>query len=179
MGMRHSLQQTQTQRLIMTQRLQQALKLLQVPTVELQQILKAELMQNPMLEEVDEVVENEDLEREDSPDEAANEEADDPQEEDDKVDWTEFMQESALDRPYVPDSENNTEFYEKVPVTRTSLAESLLEQLRFTGLHDEDLELGEFLIGSLDDRGWLVTPLDEVAQATGRSIAECEQLLML
>src|SRR5262249_17761660 len=157
----------------------QALKLLQVPTVELQQILKTELMQNPMLEEVDEVVENEDLDREDSPDEAANEEADDPQEEEDKVDWAEFMQESALDRPYVPASENNTEFYEKVPVTRTSLAESLLEQLRFSDLPDADLELGEFLIGSLDDRGWLVTSLEDVAQATGRSLEDCERLLSL
>ena len=178
MEMKHQLQLTQKPALIMTQRLQQALKLLQVPTQELQQILKTEIMQNPMLEEVDDVMENEDVDREDSPEETANEEAEEKDEED-KVDWAEFMQESALDRPYVPASENNTEFYEKVPVTRTSLAESLLEQLRFCGLTDADLELGEFLIGSLDDRGWLVTPLDEVAQATGRTLEECERLLRL
>ena len=53
--------------LIMTPRLQQALKLLQVPTLELQQILKQEIMQNPLLEEVDEVTDNEDLDKENSP----------------------------------------------------------------------------------------------------------------
>ena len=72
MEMKHSLHLSQTQKLIMTPRLQQALKLLQVPTLELQQILKQEIMQNPLLEEVDEVTDQEDLDREDSPDEAAN-----------------------------------------------------------------------------------------------------------
>ena len=42
------------QRLVMTPRLQQALKLLQMPTQELQQVLRQEMLQNPMLEEVDE-----------------------------------------------------------------------------------------------------------------------------
>ena len=64
--------------LIMTPRLQQALKLLQVPTLELQQILKMEIMQNPLHEEVDEVTDSEDLAKEDSPEEKANEEADEP-----------------------------------------------------------------------------------------------------
>lgn len=41
------------QQLVMTQRLQQALKLLQVPTLELEQILRQELQVNPLLEEVD------------------------------------------------------------------------------------------------------------------------------
>ena len=80
--MKHSLHLSQTQKLIMTPRLQQALKLLQVPTLELQQILKQEVLQNPLLEEVDEVTEQEDLEREESADEQNNEEADDPAEED-------------------------------------------------------------------------------------------------
>ena len=42
-----------TQQLVMTPRLQQALKLLQVPTLELEQILRQELQKNPLLEEVD------------------------------------------------------------------------------------------------------------------------------
>ncbi len=48
--MKIGLQLQQKQSLIMTQRLQQALKLLQVPTLELQQILQQELQQNPLLE---------------------------------------------------------------------------------------------------------------------------------
>ena len=57
MEMKAGLHQQMRQTLIITQRLQQALKLLQMPTMELQQALKAELERNPMLEEVDEVEE--------------------------------------------------------------------------------------------------------------------------
>jgi RNA polymerase sigma-54 factor len=175
MEMKHSLHLTQKPALIMTQRLQQALKLLQVPTLELQQILKQEIMQNPLLEEVDDVTESEDLAKEDSPEEDANKEADQPSEED-PIDWQEYMQD-GLDRTYVPASETNMEFLERVPVTRTTLAESLLEQLHFLELSKDDLTLAEFLIGSLDDRGWLATALEDVAQATGRTLADCECVL--
>jgi RNA polymerase sigma-54 factor len=178
MEMKHSLNLSLRPQLIMTPRLQQALKLLQVPTLELQAILKQEIMQNPLLEEVDEVVESEDLDREDSPEEAANQEADDPAEED-PIDWSEYMQDGAFDRAYVPQGEAQQEFLEKVQVTRTSLPESLLEQLHFLNLPADTLRLCEFLVGSLDDRGYLATPLADVAEATGRPPEHCEAALTL
>ncbi|HTO90972.1 MAG TPA: RNA polymerase factor sigma-54 [Candidatus Sulfotelmatobacter sp.] len=174
--MKHSLNMSLRPALIMTPRLQQALKLLQVPTLELQAILKQEIMQNPLLEEVDEVTESEDLAKEDAPEETANQESDDPAQED-PVDWTEYLQEGSFDRPYVPQSEVSEEFLEKVQITRTSLADSLLEQLHFLSLPEPTMQLAEFLVGSLDERGWLATPLDEVAQATGRTLEECEAVL--
>ncbi len=176
MEMKHSLNMSLRPALIMTPRLQQALKLLQVPTLELQQILKQEIMQNPLLEEVDELTESEDLAKEDAPEEAANQESEDPAEED-PVDWTEYLQEGAFDRAYIPQSEVSEEFLEKVQVTRTTLAESLLEQLHFLNLPAETMKLAEFLVGSLDDRGWLATPLEECAAATGRTLQECEAVL--
>src|SRR5437867_1929124 len=176
MELKHSLNLTMRPALIMTPRLQQALKLLQVPTLELQQILKQEIMQNPLLEEVDEVTESEDLAKEDSPDEAAEKEAEDPVDQD-PIDWSEYLQDGSFDRAFVPQSETSIEFLEKVPVTRTTLAESLLEQLHFLNLPDDHIELAEFLVGSLDDRGWLATPLEDVAQATGRSLEDCERVL--
>jgi DNA-directed RNA polymerase specialized sigma subunit, sigma54 homolog len=176
MEMKPSLNLSLRPALIMTPRLQQALKLLQVPTLELQQILKQEMIQNPLLEEVDEAAESEDLAKEDSPEEKANEEAEDPAEED-PIDWSEYMQDGALDRVYVPPQETSVEFLEKVPITRTTLAESLLEQLHFLELAPADLVLAEFLVGSLDDRGWLATPLEEVAQATGEPLERCESVL--
>src|SRR4029077_14612987 len=100
MDMKPSLNLSLRPALIMTPRLQQALKLLQVPTLELQLILKQEIMQNPLLEEVDDLTDQEDLEREDSPEEKANEEAEDPTDED-PIDWSEYMQDGALDRPFV------------------------------------------------------------------------------
>uniref|UniRef100_A0A832HZ50 RNA polymerase sigma-54 factor n=1 Tax=Eiseniibacteriota bacterium TaxID=2212470 RepID=A0A832HZ50_UNCEI len=178
MEMKHSLNLSLRPQLIMTPRLQQALKLLQVPTLELQAILKQEIMQNPLLEEVDEVVESEDLAREDSPDEAANQEAEDPAE-DDPIDWSEYMQDGAFDRAYVPQGEAQQEFLEKVQVTRTSLPESLLEQLHFLNLPADTMALCEFIVGSLDDRGYLATALEDVAAATGRPLEQCEAALTL
>ncbi len=106
MDMKPSLHLTIRPALIMTPRLQQALKLLQVPTLELQQILKQEIMQNPLLEEVDEVTESEDLAKEDSPEESANQESEDPAEED-PIDWSEYMQEGSFDRAYIPQQETS------------------------------------------------------------------------
>jgi RNA polymerase sigma-54 factor len=174
--MKHSLHLQQKQTLIMTPRLQQALKLLQVPTLELQQILKQEVLQNPLLEEVDDVAEQEDLEKEDSPEEEANKESDESAEED-PIDWSEYMQDGALDRTYVPQSETSIEFLEKVPVTRTTLAESLLEQLQFLNLPERTRLIAEFLIGSLDDRGWVVTPMAEIVDSLGASCEEIEAVL--
>jgi RNA polymerase sigma-54 factor len=167
---------TQTQKLIMTPRLQQALKLLQVPTLELQQILKQEVLQNPLLEEVDEVTEQEDIDREASADEQNNEEPEDPAEED-PIDWADFLQDGSLDRTYVPQSETSMEFLEKVPVTRTTLAESLLEQLHFLSLPDSTMLIAEFLVGSLDDRGWLVTSVPDITEALGVPQDEVERVL--
>src|SRR5262249_42880797 len=178
MEMKHSLHLSQTQKLIMTPRLQQALKLLQVPTLELQQILKQEVLQNPLLEEVDEVTEQEDIDREASADEQNTEESDDPAEED-PIDWSEYLQDGQLDRTYVPPSETSVEFLEKVPATRTTLAESLLEQLHFLNLPPEHMQIAEFLVGSIDDRGWLVTPVEEIAQAMDRPEIEVENVLRL
>jgi RNA polymerase sigma-54 factor len=176
MEMKHSLHLSQTQKLIMTPRLQQALKLLQVPTLELQQILKQEVLQNPLLEEVDEVTEQEDIDRESSADEQNNEEPEDPAEED-PIDWSEYLQDGSLDRTYVPQSETSMEFLEKVPVTRTTLAESLLEQLHFLNLPERSMRIAEFLVGSLDDRGWVVTPMPEIVESLGVPQEEVEKVL--
>lgn len=175
MEMKHSLHLQQKQSLIMTPRLQQALKLLQVPTLELQTILKQEVLQNPLLEEVDDLTEQEDIERENSADEQNNEESEEPGEED-AIDWSEYMQD-GLDRTYVPQSETSIEFLEKVPVTRVTLAESLLEQLHFLNLPAEQMTVAEFLVGSMDERGWIVTPMPDLVDSLGRTQQEIEAVL--
>jgi RNA polymerase sigma-54 factor len=175
MDMKPSLNLSIRPALIMTPRLQQALKLLQVPTLELQQILKQELMQNPLLEEVDEITDNEEIARENTPEEAANEEAEEPSQED-PIDWSEYMQD-GLDRTYVPQSEQSVEFLEKVPVTKGTLADSLMEQLHFLNLRREQMEIAEFLVGSLDDNGRLSSPLEELAEQIGRPLQDVENVL--
>lgn len=168
MEMRHTLRLTQKPMLIMTQRLKQALKLLQAPTLELQQILKAEMTTNPMLEEVDELVEAPEPDKE-TPEqvdqerlETAEEEPVDAAGEKNEIDWSEFIQEGT-DTATTRSEEKLTDFTERVPVSRKSLNDHLLEQLRYLPLSEEELEVGEYVIGSIDDRGYLTMSVEEMA----------------
>ncbi len=174
MEMRTGLQlkMLQTQKLVMTPQLQQALRFLQMPTLELQQVLKQEILLNPILEEVDEVVENEEEEaegRSEEPkpaeekkeEEAENSESEQPNE----IDWDEYFH-SPQDYSYRREQEGGQdETYERVLSTTVRLSEHLLSQLRM-GTRDEDVQrVGEFLIGSLDERGFLTIELGVAAES--------------
>lgn len=172
MEMRHSLRLTQKPMLIMTQRLKQALKLLQAPTLELQQILKVEMTTNPLLEEVDDLTEAPEPEQETAETneeermETAEQEPSEPANEENEVDWSEYFQD-GFDSTTTRSEEKQTDFVERVPVSRKSLDEHLQEQLRFKALSDEELAIGEFVIGSIDERGYLTMSVEEIAEATG------------
>jgi RNA polymerase sigma-54 factor len=185
MDMKHGLYQTQKQQLIITQRLQQALKLLQMPTLELQQALKAELERNPLLEEVDDI--DEERETEEAKEEAgaaegtaeAPETAPKDDASDREVNWDDYWPDT-YDAPTAPRIDDpDAEFYERVPVTVKSLGDHLIEQLRLTERPEEEIALGEYLIGSIDENGYLQTTVDEVAEATGVAPEKIEEILVL
>jgi RNA polymerase sigma-54 factor len=168
MELKTGLQTTLQQRLAMTPRLQQALKLLQVPTLELQQILKQELQQNPLLEEVDDVVEAEEAE-------AKSEET---QEEDTGVDWDEFWNDT-YDSSFRGGEDRSQDFQERVPVTRVGLRELLESQLRQVTSVPERIEIGLFVIGCIDDDGYMRVPVEEVARDLDRSAEKVGEVLAL
>ncbi len=170
MGMRLGMQQ----RLVMTPRLQQALKLLQMPTLELQQVLKQEILQNPLLEEVDDVLDTADEEKEEKEDEEPKE----PANKDDQDEWDEFY-DSAWASGGNPEVEEREDFVERVPVARQTFAEYLFSQLRLATEDDHVLELGDYIIGSLDDSGYLTCPLEDIARTFGVEIGEAEKVLRL
>ncbi|MCU0639490.1 MAG: RNA polymerase factor sigma-54 [Candidatus Krumholzibacteria bacterium] len=170
MGMRLGMQQ----RLVMTPRLQQALKLLQMPTLELQQVLKQEILQNPLLEEVDDVLDTADEEKE----EKEEEEPKEPANKDDQDEWDEFY-DSAWSSGGNPEVEEREDFVERVPVARQTFAEYLFSQLRLATEDDKVLELGDYIIGSLDDSGYLTCPLEDIARTFGAELGEAEKVLKL
>ncbi len=174
MEMKPGLQLRQSQQLIMTPRLQQALKILQMPALELEQMLKEEILTNPILEEVDLNLENEETEK-------VQEEQltpDDKERPEDRTepDWAEFYQDDR-DMAAVRRESEDTEFFEKVRVTEVSLHEHLLGQLRLGVGDAEALEIGEYLIGSLDERGFLVEPLETIAETSGWTVEQLENVL--
>ncbi len=170
MEQRQVLRMTLTQRLVMTQKLRQALKLLTLPTLELREELRTELQINPLLEEVDDLTED--------PESAAEDE--DPKEEDagtdDDVDWEAYMQD-ASDVGTVPTPERQEEQYERVSVSAITLSDMLKEQLLMKSMGPEDEVVTEFLIGSLDERGYLTLTNDEIVAHTGTEPERVDRLV--
>ena len=161
MEMKHNLHLAQKPTLIMTQRLQMALKLLVLNTLELQQHLKQELLSNPLLEEVDEILDQEENTQQpdeqqepENPDEQPKEEKEKETEE--EFDWSEFYQDGSDASYERAESEEDEDRYERVPVTQMSLQEHLLSQIRLALDDPELIRIGEYIIGMLDDRGYLV-----------------------
>jgi RNA polymerase sigma-54 factor len=196
--MKFGLQMRQTQRLVMTPKLQQALKLLQVPTLELQQILKQEILQNPMLEEIEDVDEEQEERAEaggdEEPERAAAEEpaptatAEDeeprqevlseeaPIEKEPDQTWDDYFND-GFDLGYKRTEDEQEEFYERVPVAQTSAIEKLLSQLRIATSDPVDNQIGEYLIGSLNESGYLTCSLEEAANAFKVEMAVVERVL--
>jgi RNA polymerase sigma-54 factor len=172
MGVQIGLQQ----RLVMTPRLQQALKLLQMPTLELQQVLKQEILQNPLLEEVDdsaEVVEEAESETRD----ADADKKKDEEKIEENADWDEYFQEGFGIGGGYAEQEEREEFLERVPVAKQSFSGYLMSQLRLITNDAQTLEIGEYIIGSLDDSGYLTCSLDEISNTFGIGNEEVERTL--
>lgn len=187
MEMKFGLHMRQTQRLVMTPKLQQALKLLQVPTLELQQILKQEILQNPLLEEVDEIEEEEEIRGEQtSEDEAPEPNEEEPRQEvlsdetpvdkDPDQSWDDYFGD-GFDLGYKRTEEQPEEFYERVPVAQTSYIDKLLSQLRIATSDPMELRIGEYIIGSLNESGYLTCSLEEVANTFRVELAVVERVL--
>ena len=181
-----------SQKLIMTPQLQQAIKLLQLSRLELQQSLTQHLLENPLLDEIQsDVDEGESLvneEKVDTPPELEGQDRSDATvetreeqgspEEFSASGWEEYF---GRDRRS-GDSEHSAtqdEFpsYEQTVAKATSLEEHLLWQLSLSGLGDREKDLGRLIIGNLDDDGYLRIPLAEVVAGTGFTESEVESVL--
>jgi RNA polymerase sigma-54 factor len=152
------------QQLVMTQRLQQALKLLQVPTLELEQILRKELVENPLLEEVDSEDEVEESTRQEE-EIAAMENQDRVKEQDPQDlerDWGDSFDEGfrGVGNEQSYDEEDELERPQKyVP----SGQEDLQEQLQLAVPEGIERSIGEYIIGCLGEDGLLACPVEEIA----------------
>src|SRR6476660_2202762 len=154
------LYQTQTQKLSIGPQMQQSLQILQAPTLELRQIIQQEIEINPVLE-----LESPDV----SIEEAAPE---DPDSRDDldvmsqmDEEWREYWAQSRMQSANRrTDDQERWQYLMDSIVAPTTLQEHLITQLRTAELKDPQLVKNvEFLIGSLDDRGFLHTPVDELS----------------
>ena len=170
----------QSQQLVMTPQLQQAIKLLQLNNIELAEFIEEEVAQNPLLEKA----ENEDS---DNSDNAPEEEAapDDIQE-----NFDDSMTGGDASTDFDPGSsmatigtggnsrfENMDESFENRMSTEKTLRDHLTEQLYIAFEDNRDRVIGTLLIDQLDETGYLRTDPKPLAEQLGASQERVEKLL--
>jgi RNA polymerase sigma-54 factor len=185
MAMETRLSLRQSQRVVMTPLLQQAIQLLQLSTIELQEVVQRELLENPLLEETPETQEAADgapTENVGPPPEPPRPEAtvaDDRRADDLPFDITAVMFDDGAE-PSLVAQEDREEFpFENLARTAVSLTEHLEEQLRFAVEDARHRRIGEEIIGNLDEDGYLRAELEEIAARCEADKAEVEQILAL
>lgn len=138
-------------------------KLLQLNNLALEQRIKTELEQNPLLiEETELELEEKELEPEKEIVEAEDEYSENENNSDEEFGIEDFMNEYDSDHEWLNKSKDEDNF-EPIAPERKSLREHLIEQLRLLELNDENLFiLGEEIIGNLDDDGYLKRDLKEI-----------------
>jgi RNA polymerase sigma-54 factor len=178
MAFETKLRMLQTQRMIMTPMLQQAISLLQLSRLELVQELRQQMEQNPVLEET--LEEEQEPTQEPETPEATTETAEDGQA--DRIedfDWESYLQDASDYRPQLP-KEEIERFDAEMHLTKPrSLIDHLLFQLHLSTSDPELLQTATVLIGNLDESGYLKEPLPELAAAMDVSVERLERALAL
>lgn len=159
--LRQNLQQKLLQKLSPQQI--QFIKLLQVPTVALDARIKEELEENPALEDLSLTNLNEPVEQyPDKDPEDSNFENEESSEEQDEFNIEDYLQEDNLN-DYGSKYDQNSDDEEdrkEIPIpVQSSFYEKLQEQLDLIPLSDKDFLIGQQIIGSLDDDGYLRRPI--------------------
>ena len=152
----------------------QYIKLLQLPTLALEQRIKAELEINPLLEEgLDE--EEEELEQQSEMDDSQVADSSEQSEqegetldgetvEEDEYNWEEFLDSTEDLYGYKAQVDNSEEEEQReIPLPdQVSMAEHLRQQILFLDFNDTDQLIADQIIGSIDEDGYLRRPLESI-----------------
>ena len=161
------------QKLILTPQLQQAIKLLQMPQLELAQTLNNELIENPFLEEEFEEPEVEEHTVEDTTPSIAADDAEMPLEGLMNFSVDEYFEERSSDGRdlgyFTPDIEEQPS-YELFCSKKPNLYDHLLWQLRLSTADDGIRKVAEAVIGNIDEDGYLRATDEELVSVTGADI---------
>jgi len=170
MHLAQSLKLEQTQKLFMTYKLQQAISLLQLSSLELNDLIQEELQNNPVLEP-----------DEDEDGEAAGAEGNEssgPVREQDAIDWELYLREEGYDPlPGTWKETGESVSYDYYLSRDLSLQEYLLLQSGYCRLGEREQKVLEFLIGNIDQNGYLRGELQEFALLLGVGLQEVESAL--
>jgi len=177
--MKPELSLTQKQKLVLTPQLYQAINILQLNVIELKNLINEELINNPLLEIIQET--GSITEKANQEENALNqtEESNERREENNFDNWLSYLKEKEYrplsDRP-IAGGENK---YENFIYYKESLQDYLLVQLGTAVSNDINYKIGEYLIGNIDDNGYLTIGLDDVSLDLNIKIDKIEKILSL
>ncbi len=168
------LSQTQSlsQQQVLAPQLQQSLQILQVPMMELRNLIQQEIETNPTIE-----IDQTELTIEDK-----QAEHDEFQEEFDRLsklddEWRDYMAQSASYSGRSAEEEERRQFFFDSLVKEETLQQHLLEQVQSSELEDGDRKVAELIIGNVDDMGFLQTAPEDIAKNTGMDEADIARVL--
>jgi RNA polymerase sigma-54 factor len=174
MEMKMNLNLKMSQKLVMTPMLQQAIKLLPLARLELAQLVRQEIIENPVLEEIleeeNDSFDEKNLEDEDSFSEPSH----DSQEQ--EIDWDSYFQ-NNVDQGMSSDNLAERPSIEATYKKEASLTDHLFWQLNLTIDSDEDKFIGSCIIGNIQKDGYLGTDLSEIADISQTDEANVERVL--
>jgi len=162
------LEQKQTHQLILTPQIKLAIHILQLPLMELGMFFKQQIVENPLLEEIEECDEEKDPER----DEAIEFEK--------RVDNLLRLDDGRTDFSGKLRNEDQENFYkENIPSKNSSLHEHLTMQLNIFFQSDLQKTIGEAIISNIDKNGYLRISLEEIAQELKANLEDAKKTLFL
>jgi RNA polymerase sigma-54 factor len=191
MAMEARLSLRQSQRVVMTPLLQQAIQLLQLSTLELQEVVAKELLENPMLEEVTPDTPETPADAPVTPDSppaptVEQVSTDAPPTAERQTDELPFDFNAVMsadddheERSLVSQEDREDLPFDNVVRTQVSLADHLEEQLRFVAEDAAVRRIGAEIIGNLDEDGYLRAELEEIAQRCNATAEEVTRVLEL
>ena len=178
-----SLAQTQQMQMVLAPQLRQSLEMLQMPVLELRTMIREEIEKNPTLEETPEPKEQVEIEakagEEATPEETGELDFDEQYETLARIDdeWKDYMFQNASSYAYNPEAAEKRQFLLDSLPQQESLQEHLVNQLNLAGLSEHDRQIGELIIGSLNEDGYLTSPLVEIAASASFEVEQVEDVL--
>src|SRR5215212_6032742 len=149
------------QELRVNPRLYQAMDMLYMPMMDLQQHLKQELLANPFLE----LLEPED----EAPEQKDAEQEKEQKEKEQEMDWEEILL-NGFEVGGTREQYEQLEYTEPVTVETRDLIDHLREQLQMMTLSPRQLLLGEEFLGNINEEGYLAASLEEILESVNQLV---------